>query len=151
MIVGKIGISVNPKNVRIVREWPKPEKLTELRGCIGLLQFFRGFIQNISWIAAQLTGLTRKEVGSTKWDDSGNDAFKVLKNAITTAPVLSAPNRKKPFMFHVDASKLAVGGIITQKDDVGRETVVVHFPRTLSPPEENCTKKDRELLRLVNF
>ena len=39
MIVGDDGIKVDDKKVKILKEWPKPQSLTEVRSFMGLLQF----------------------------------------------------------------------------------------------------------------
>lgn len=41
MIVSREGIGVGKERVEVVRSWPKPANLTELRSFVGLLQFFR--------------------------------------------------------------------------------------------------------------
>lgn len=66
MIVGGDGVKVSPEKVVAVQNWPKPCSLTELRGFIGLLQFFRRFIKDFSKIAAPLTSLSRKGKGIQK-------------------------------------------------------------------------------------
>ena len=62
-LVGRDGIRVNPEKVDVLKTWPKPKSLTELRSFLGLLQFFRRFIPKFSGIAAPLTDLTKKEKG----------------------------------------------------------------------------------------
>ncbi len=44
MIVGKGKIKVDNKKVEVLKNWPKPKYLTEVRSFMGLLQFFRQFI-----------------------------------------------------------------------------------------------------------
>lgn len=64
--LGVDGISVMDDRKFIIREWPQPKNLTELRGSIGFLQFFRRFLQNFSNVAAPLTSLARKGSGLHK-------------------------------------------------------------------------------------
>ncbi len=40
MIVGRGGIKVEPKKVKVLQNWPKPMTLTNVRRFMGLLQFF---------------------------------------------------------------------------------------------------------------
>lgn len=68
LLVGSDGIRVNPDKVEILKTWPKPESVTELRSLLDLLQFFRRFIPDFSKIASPLTDLTRKGSGVQKWN-----------------------------------------------------------------------------------
>lgn len=92
LLVGRRGIKVNPEKARVVRTWPKPTTLTELRSFIGLLQFFRRFVKRFSARASPLTALTRKEMGIHKWDKRCDLAFADLREVLTTAPVLVPPD-----------------------------------------------------------
>ena len=151
LIVGTEGVRVNPEKAEVLRTWPRPETLTELRSFLGLLQFFRRFIKSFSGIAAPLTNLTRKEQGIHKWDAKCDQAFEELKAAITSPPILVAPDWENKFGGHVDASQLAVGGTLTQPDDSGNDKVIAYFSKKLSPEEEDYCASDRELLGLVYF
>ena len=149
--IGKHGIKVNPKKVEILKTWPKPVSITDLRSFLGLLQFFRRFIPKFSGLAAPLTDLTKKDSGLSRWDERCDESFAKLKTSITEAPILVSPDWKKPFRGHVDASQTAVGGTLTQLDEHGRDRVISFFSKKLSDAEMNYTANDRELLGLVRF
>jgi len=54
------------------------------------------------------------------------EAFKTLKDAICNAPVLALPEEGGEYMLHCDASKYAVGAVLSQKRQDG-ETRVIAF------------------------
>ena len=147
--VGRDGIHIGRGRVEAIEEWRKPTSATERRSFIGLAQFFRRFVKGFSQIAAPLTDLTRKGSGIHHCNADCDSAFARLKKALTTAPVLIAPDWEKPFCCHTDASQTAVGGTLTQSDKSGNERVVAYFSKRLSPQEENYSANDRELLALV--
>jgi len=151
LVIGKDGIKVNPKKVEVLRTWPKPNSITDLRSFLGLLQLFRRFIPNFAKIAAPLTDLTKKDKGVHKWDEACDEAFGALKKFITEAPILVCPDWSKPFRGHVDASQTAVGGTLTQLDENGKDRVIAFFSKKLSDAEANYSANDRELLGLVRF
>lgn len=76
-------------------------------------------------------------------------ASSLLKESLVSAPIMRAPNWTLPFRCHTDASQLAVGGNLTQINDVGDEYVISYFSKRLSPAEENYSANGRELLGLV--
>lgn len=149
--LGVEGISIGDDRKKAIAEWPIPQNLTELRGFVGLLQFFRRFIRHFSHIAAPLTNLTRKGSGIRLWNDECTKAFNALKKTLCQAPVMQPPDWHKPFRCHVDASALAVGGTLTQLDTDGHDRAIAYFSKRLNPAEENYTSNDRELLGLVYF
>lgn len=75
LVVGKNGIRVNPTKVEVLKSWPRPKSLTDVRSFIGSLQFLRRFIKNFSSLATPLINLTKKGFGIQKWDDKCDKAF----------------------------------------------------------------------------
>lgn len=151
MIVGREGIKVDPDKIRVIQEWPIPTCITDVRSFVGLLQFFRRFIQNFSALASPLTSLTKKGRGIKDWNSDCENAFNKLKSSLVSAPILMPADWKLPFRCHVDASQFAVGGTLTQIDSKGSERVVAYFSKKLSDAEQNYTANERELLGLVFF
>ncbi|RDY07767.1 Retrovirus-related Pol polyprotein, partial [Mucuna pruriens] len=67
----------------------------------------------------------------------GHAAFQELKNLLTSAPILQAPNWELPFELMCDASKSALGAILGQRAGVGK------------PMHLNYTTTKKELLAIV--
>lgn len=146
---GKKGVRVDPAKIEVIQNWPKPENITELRGFLGLVQFFKRFIKNFSAKARPLTDLTKKDKGIAAWNDECSQSFEELKQTLISAPVLIAPDWTKPFELHVDASQYAVGATLTQNDEDRRPHVIAYSSKKMTPAEQNYTANDRELLALV--
>ena len=80
---------------------------------MGLAHVYRKFIRLFSEIAAPLTDLNKKgraEVWSVKEDE----AFRRLKTAMITAPILQLPDFGQEFTVITDTSEVSVGAILQQ-------------------------------------
>lgn len=149
LIIGERGIEVDPRKSAAINEWTKPSTIGDVRSFIGLVQFFRRFVRNFSGRARPLTDLTKKSMGIRRWDSECDTAFKDLKKAISTAPVLVPPDWTKPFRLHVDASSFAIGGTLTQIQGHSTEQVIAYTSRKLNDAEKSYTANEREVLALV--
>jgi len=76
---------------------------------------YRRFIQDYSTISSPLTSLLRNKPKSLTWTPAATNAFHILKEAFTTAPLLVHPNPDKPFVVEVDASTTRVGAVLSQQ------------------------------------
>ena len=70
--------------------------MKEVRSFLGLVGYYRRFIENFSKIAKPLTSLLEKNADFI-WTDERHMAFDELKKRLTTAPVLTLPDQSKRF------------------------------------------------------
>ncbi|XP_052622326.1 uncharacterized protein LOC128127694, partial [Lactuca sativa] len=142
-VVSQDGIHVDPSKVKAVEGWATPTTPTEIRQFLGLAGYYRSFIQNFSKIAKPLTLLTQKGV-PFKWTDRQEVAFRTLKQALCSAPVLSLPEGTEDFVVYCDASNQGLGCVLMQR---GR--VIAYASRQLKTHEVNYTTHDLELGAVV--
>src|SRR4051794_32928116 len=84
---------------------------------------YRRFIKNFAHIAAPLNRLTAKV--DFIWTEEQEKAFKALKFALTSAPVIKKPEFDKDWILETDASDMAIGAVLSQ--EVGGETHPVYY------------------------
>ena len=72
----------------------------------------------------------------------------MLKEKITSAPVLVFPDFNKPFLLETDASKEGLGAVLSQKQDNGCYHPVAFGSRTLTPSEQNYHSSKLEFFTL---
>ena len=72
-------------------------------------------------------------------------SFQMLKDRLTTAPVLVLPDIHKSFDIYCDASRLGLGCVLMQES-----RVVVYASRQLRPHEVNYPTHDLELAAVVH-
>ena len=105
VIEGKIG--VNPAKIRDVVEWPNPNSVKEVRGFVGLCSYYRRFVKDFDKIATPLSSLSEKN-RKFCWTSECQRVFEILKELLTTAPLLTMPNDVDVFIFDTDASQLGL-------------------------------------------
>nr|GEZ09658.1 reverse transcriptase domain-containing protein [Tanacetum cinerariifolium] len=75
-------------------------------------------------------------------------AFRTLKEKLTEAPILIAPNWDQPFELMCDASDYAVGSVLGKR--VEKNFRPIHYTRkTMNQAETNYTTTEKEMLAVV--
>jgi hypothetical protein len=115
----------------------------QIQSFLGLAGFYRLFVRDFSSIAASLHELTKKGIpfslGTTQ-----DEAFTILKDKLTHAPLLQLPDFNKLFGLECDASGIGLGGVLLQE---GKP--VAYFSEKLSGSRLNYSTYDKELYALV--
>ncbi len=73
-------------------------------------------------------------------------AFQKLKDKLISNPILGKPLLDKAFIVSTDASAVAVGAVLAQKDEEGPEYVVQYASRALKGAELNYGITEKECL-----
>ncbi|KAK1649222.1 hypothetical protein QYE76_067027 [Lolium multiflorum] len=113
-VVTAQGIEVDPAKIEAIESWPQPKTVTQVRSFLGLAGFYRRFVKDFGSIAAPLNELTKKDVPFV-WGDAQQEAFMILKDKLTHAPLLQLPNFNKTFELECDASGSGLGGVLLQE------------------------------------
>ena len=110
--ISKEGVSIDPSKVEAVVQWPTPKSVREVRGFLGLTEWYRVFIIGYAKIASPLTNALKKTLVSTCTKEC-KESFNNLKDALAKEPVLKLPDFTKLFTVTTDASGQAVGEVLT--------------------------------------
>ncbi|UYV71315.1 hypothetical protein LAZ67_8002606 [Cordylochernes scorpioides] len=103
--------------------------------------------KNSSHILAPLYSLlkTKSPNASLNWTSDTLEAFQNIKNALAENTLLNYPQPNSTLSVLVDASNVAVGGVLQQLNDTAWEPISF-LSKKLSPAETKYSAFDRELL-----
>ena len=94
-------------------------------------------------ILTPLTKITSKQA-TWNWTEEHMKAFKHMKKSIHEEMLSVYLNFSKPFVIHMNASKVQLGEVISQDN----KPIAFHS-RKLNPAQVNYTTTERELLSIV--
>ena len=148
-IVSDMGIATDPEKIEMVKDWPAPKNLTELRSFVELCSYYRKFVEGFASIARPLHELTGKDKKFV-WSKECQTAFEHLKEKLCTSPILAMPLNEGKYIVDCDASGTCLGAVLSQVQD-GEEKVIAFASRTLNTAERNYCVTRKELLAVVYY
>lgn len=146
-IVDEHGSRPNDKNTDTMKHYPRPTNVKEIQRFLGCANYYRNHISNFAQLASPLYKLLRKETPFV-WDNACQKSFESLIEKLTSEPLLAFPNFDEVFYLHVDASKDAIGGVLSQ-GTIPNDKPIQYVSRTLSDTEKRYSTIEREFLAIV--
>jgi hypothetical protein len=139
-----------------VQRWALPRTVTQLRGFLGLTNYYSSYCPMYAELAAPLCAklqLDRHEgrKGSNKvlvWTEEEKAAFEGLKSKLAASLELFQVRPDQPYRLRSDASRYAVGAVLEQCHE-GQWVPVGFFSRKLTSSQKNWSPREQETYAIV--
>ena len=145
------GVGIRPRDVKIkaIMEFPEPSTKKQAMSFLGMVNFYRKFIDHCSTKAHPINEFISKE--DVNWGEAQHKAFIQLKEALANPPLLVRPHDDGLYRLTTDASKLGYGAVLEELDTNGKVIGVVgYFSKSLLKSHHNYTASDLELQAIVS-
>ena len=142
-VFSEAGMSPDKEKIAVIKDWPIPKTVTEIRQFLGLASYYRRYIQQFAHIATPLHYLTEK-TATFVWTEECQKGFQRLKDLLSQAPVLCYPSLTKDFELQTDASAVGLGAVLEQDGHV-----VAYASRSLTHAERQYSVIERECLAVL--
>lgn len=141
------GIKPNNDKIEAVKKFPLPKTQKEIKSFLGLVGYYRKFIQDFAKLTKPMTSCLKKNA-KVIHNKEFLECFDKCKQLLVNAPILQYPDFEKPFILTTDASDVAIGSVLSQ-GTVGSDKPVAFASRTLSVTECKYSTIEKELLSIV--
>ncbi|KAF9760596.1 Retrovirus-related Pol polyprotein from transposon, partial [Nosema granulosis] len=140
--VSKEGLTVDTKYLqnKIFEQLPRTKK--QLQKIIGVFNWYRRFISNLSDKLKDITDMLSQE--RFIWNEEHTKMVKKIKEEIECKVTLKFPDFTKKFILEVDASNEGIGAVLYQE-----KGVIGYFSKKLNKTEQNYSIVEKELLGMV--
>ena len=78
---------MDPDNIEAIKNWTTPKNVIEVRSFMGIVGYYRRFIEAFSKVAHAITSFQRKGI-KLEWTSKCEESFQWLKYLLTSASVL---------------------------------------------------------------
>lgn len=143
--ISKDGVKPSLQKVQAIIDFPKPTSDKSMKRYLGMINFYRRFIQGCAEILYPLTKACNDKV--IRWTPEMSHAFEWSKKILAKNVTLPYPIANAPYSLMTDASDYAVGAVLQQfVNNAWRP--LAFFSKKLSSTEEKYAAFDRELLAI---
>ncbi len=105
------GLRTDSENIEKIINCPVSTDVTGIRKFMGLYNYYRKFIKDLSKFSKPLRQLLKKDV-KFSWGSKEQEIFEKLKKILIKVPVLLFPNFDKPFVLYTDALLKGLGAVL---------------------------------------
>lgn len=147
MVLSKDGKSPDPDKVAALVNMPPPKNPGELKSYLGLLNFSRSFLRDLSSTLEPLHALLRK--GSVwAWSPECDLAFSTSKQLLVEATTLQIYNPEADLILSTDSSAYGVGAVLSQRLN-GVVRPLAFQSATLNSAQRGYSSVHREALAII--
>lgn len=143
--ISEDGIRPGRRKVEALINTSDPKNVKQVRQFMGLCNYFRKFIPELSARTECITKLTQNNVKFV-WGDEQKKAKAYVCDFLSRRPLLMFFDPNLPTELHTDASALGFGAVLFQRDSDKQLKVVAYFSKKTSKEESNYHSYELETL-----
>ena len=147
-IVSEQGIEVDPDKIKAILDMPVSRIDKEIRGFLGRLQYINRFITRLTNICEPIFCLLRNNQ-PTVWNDDCQLTFERITKYFLSPPVLVPPMPGHPLFLYLSVSDMALGCMLAQLDDSGKERAIYYLSKRMLEYEIRYVMIEHFCLALV--
>jgi transposase InsO family protein len=145
-VINKEGHTFSDKKKLKCLNFPKPTTYKHMKGFIGLANYFRDNIPNMSSLLQPLqkmiSGYTRS--AKLKWTPTLEQQYEAVKKTLGDCQKLFWMDENLPVFLHTDASDYGCGAYLFQKDSDGKEYPIQFLSKSFSPVQKRWSTIEQE-------
>lgn len=145
--IDKNGCHTDKGKIDAILRAPEPKNVTELKGFLGMVNFYGRFVCKLADVLQPMYRLLSKNV-TWEWSKECSDAFVQVKNLLTKSPCLIHYNSELPLKLACDASSYGLGCVLSHVVN-GQERPIAYASRVLSKAECNYSQIEKEALSII--
>lgn len=142
------GLAIDSTKIQPILDYATPKTPKDIRRFIGMVSFYKQFVEKFSDLTAPITDLLKKGKGKLVWTQEAEEAFLKIKSTLTSPKVLANPDFTIPFIIESDASDVAVGAVLVQTKE-GIRRPIAFFSRKLSASQKKYAPTEKECLGVL--
>ena len=148
-VISETGLTMSDSKKKKVLDFPLPETRKQLRGFLGLVNYFRDHIRGHAVICYPLHQLVAQSSGKhLQWTPVCIKAFQEIKDAVAELQTLFFPVEDAPVYLHTDACKYGVGAYVFQVIH-GVERPIGFYSKSLKGAELNWSTIEQECYAIM--
>lgn len=144
--VNTSGTQTLPEKVQVIRQFPRPQKVKQLRQFLGMVNFYRRFVPKAAKVQDPLNTLLQGNVMEKtpiQWTSEAENVFEETKES------LAHPAVNASLAIVCNASDVTIGAVL-QQNVAGVYQSLAFFSRKLNNTERKYEAYDRELLAIYD-
>ncbi|MGL5772764.1 MAG: RNase H-like domain-containing protein, partial [Bacteroidales bacterium] len=150
--ISENGIRIDEDRLEAIQKLEFPVTFKKLQSYLGLISYCRKFIKNLAELSEPFYQLikkyNKKEISKLIITEELRDKFAEIKSLLLSKKTLTLPKPDSELIITTDASDLAVGATIGQKDST-EESIISYFSKTLTEQQRRYSATEKELLAII--
>lgn len=142
-ILTSSGVQADTDKISSILDMSAPQDLSALQRFLGMTTYLTNYLPNLANVAEPLRKLTCKDQPWI-WTQEQENAFRDLKQLVTTTPVLRYFDATKDVVIQCDSSSVGLGAVLLQEGQP-----VVYASKTLTPTERKYAQIEKETLAIL--